>query len=112
MATAKQQGTQVRITAEHVRLFKLAMAIREAGEDEEWEEAGGRRREFLNVSGELHDLLGLALWDLPVTSECVERDAVSWPVRQALEAAMAQEAAGRASDAAAWRVMAKFRGQT
>ena len=83
MATIKQQGTQVRITAEHVRLFKLAMAIREAGEHEP------------NVSVELHDQLGLALWDLPVTSDSVEMDPVSWPVRLALEAAMAQEAAGR-----------------
>jgi hypothetical protein len=83
MATAKARAGAIRITAEHVRLFKLAMANREAGKDDP------------NVSVELHDRLGLALWDLPVTSDSVEMDPVSWPVRLALEAAITQEAAGR-----------------
>jgi hypothetical protein len=82
-ATKKPTNGSITITDEHIWLFKLAMAIREAGEHEP------------NVSVELHDQLGLALWDLPVTSDSVERDPVSWPVRLALEEAMAQEAAGR-----------------
>jgi hypothetical protein len=85
-----------RITPEAIQLFRWAKAIWEDDGDLEWEEDGGRRREFLTTSGMLHDELGLQLWDLPVLSESVENDPVSWPWRRALdEAAMAEEAAGR-----------------
>jgi hypothetical protein len=86
----------VHITDEALRLYRWAKSIEESGDSEIWESEGGRKREFLNISGALDELLGLQLWDSPLLSENVQRDPVSWPLRQALEeAAMAEEAAGR-----------------
>src|SRR3954453_11364183 len=93
MATAKQPTGPIKITDEMVRSFRLVMAIKASDGDLAWEEDGGRRHEYLDAAGRLHhDLLGLQLWDLPVTSDNVERDAVSWPIFQALQAAAAQDA--------------------
>jgi hypothetical protein len=97
VATIKEpRPGSIRITDEQLRLYGWAMSIRDCDGDLEWEEDGGRRREFLNISGALHQLLGLQLWDTPVTSDLVERDPASWPVRQALEeAAEAEERQGK-----------------
>jgi hypothetical protein len=96
VATVKQRGAALRVPDEAVELFRWAMSIKESPAYDAWEEDGGRHREFLNVSGALDRLLGLELWDLPVTSDSVERDPVSWPLRQALDqAAESQEREGR-----------------
>src|SRR3954464_2167598 len=79
------------ITDEHVELFRWAMSIKESPDFDAWESEGGRHREFLNVSGALDQLCGLALWATPITSDNVEMDPVSWPLRQALEEAAESE---------------------
>ena len=50
-----------KITPEAVALFRLGLEIIEAGDDELWEEEGGRRREYLDADKRLcWVLLGLA----------------------------------------------------
>jgi|SRR4051794_33921543 hypothetical protein len=83
------------ITAEHVALYRWAKSIEESGDSEVWESDGGRQREFLNVTSALEQLVGLQLWDSSLFSENVQNDAVSGPVRAALEAAaMVEERQG------------------
>jgi hypothetical protein len=97
MATRKQTNGAVRITDEMVRTFRWVMAIKEAGDDLEFEEDGGRRHEYLNVASRLHhDLLGLQPWDSPVTSDLAWKDPVTGPWLKALEEATErQESAGK-----------------
>jgi hypothetical protein len=48
--------TKSRITPEAVALFKRARALYD--QQENWEEDGGRRREYLAVTRDLHSLMG------------------------------------------------------
>jgi hypothetical protein len=53
-----------RITAEAIELFRRAYEIEQAGDASEiWEESGGQRRAYLNVSAGLYELLGLQIWE-------------------------------------------------
>jgi hypothetical protein len=51
------------ISREMVDLFRRARAIQARGLDEKWEDQGGRRREFLTVTTDLHRALGRRPWD-------------------------------------------------
>ena len=51
-----------RITPEAVALFRQCEDIRATGCDEYWEHEGGRRREYLDASKALDQLLGLPPW--------------------------------------------------
>jgi hypothetical protein len=49
------------VTPEMIALFKKAEALRWGVET--WEEDGGTRRTFMNLSSELHTLLGRHVWE-------------------------------------------------
>jgi hypothetical protein len=55
-----------RITPEAIALFRQLRNIQLAGHDEIWEQAGGRRREFIDGCVELHDQLGRRPWQTDV----------------------------------------------
>jgi hypothetical protein len=87
-------GAGVRITPEMVELWRWQQSILDSGQDEVWEEQGGRQREWHNVTSALHSLLNLELWDSTVHS--CDGDPRVEPLRRALvEAAEAQERQGR-----------------
>lgn len=48
-----------KITDEVIRLYKAACAIEDTGAHERWEEDGGRRSEYLDLTKALHRALGL-----------------------------------------------------
>jgi hypothetical protein len=50
------------LTSEMIALYRRARAIQRQGLDEKWEDEGGKRREYLTVSTDLHRLLGRKLW--------------------------------------------------
>jgi hypothetical protein len=55
----------MKVTPEAVELFRRAIAIEQSGDaSEAWEEEGGKRREYLNLSVELHRALALKIWEL------------------------------------------------
>jgi hypothetical protein len=58
----KSKARQHLITDEVVALFSKCCEIQKFGDEEFWAEDGGRRREYLDASGELHRLLGLKPW--------------------------------------------------
>ena len=51
-----------RITPDVVDAFERVEAIRDAGQDEAWEDEGGRRLEMLDVEALVQRALGLPLW--------------------------------------------------
>jgi hypothetical protein len=55
-----------------VALFRRGCEILAAGDDERWEEEGGRRREFLDLASSLHRRLGLRPWQHDVFEVDVE----------------------------------------
>ena len=52
------------VTAQLVELWRELRAIATAGADQCWEEAGGRRAEFLSKHLELDRALGMKLWQM------------------------------------------------
>jgi hypothetical protein len=65
----KHRYTRPHLTEHCVRLFMQCAEIREAGDDAEWEENGGRRGELRDTQSELHRLLCLPPWALSPTYE-------------------------------------------
>jgi hypothetical protein len=61
-----------RITPEAIELFRRAHEIERSGDASEVWEPDGRRREYLNLSVELHKLLGLQIWELSPLSVDVD----------------------------------------
>jgi hypothetical protein len=51
------------VTAEMAALFRRGRDLVAAGGDRRWEEDGGRRREFLELSSLLHYQLGRRTWE-------------------------------------------------
>jgi hypothetical protein len=49
-----------------VALWKRAQEILATKAEQKWEEEGGRRREFLDLAVELHELLDRRLWEVDV----------------------------------------------
>lgn len=47
------------ITDEVIRLYQAARAIEETGAHERWDENGGRRREYFELTKDLHKALNL-----------------------------------------------------
>lgn len=65
MATKRrpiERPFRARITPELIELWRRIRAIQAADLDEVWEDAGGRRREYLDATVELHGGLGLTPW--------------------------------------------------
>ncbi len=52
-----------RITREAIALFKRVEAMLDEGADEQWEEEGGHRREYLDALSELDRELRLRPWE-------------------------------------------------
>ncbi len=64
------------ITPRAVELFKHALEIEACDDDEFWEENGGRKREYLDVTVQLHRALGLKAYE-PSPLDC-DGDPPSW----------------------------------
>jgi hypothetical protein len=96
-----------RISPEMLAAYQRALEILEAGGDEDWEEEGGNRREYLNLSMLLHRALGRKPWmydvlDIDLGDPDVDEDPGDlgdW--RGAVGAARALEAARKRGRAAA-----------
>ncbi len=56
-------GSDPHITSEMLELFRRCREIVAAGDDRHWEDEGGHRREFLELSSQLHYQLGLKPWE-------------------------------------------------
>src|SRR5215470_6627047 len=56
----------VRITPAMVTLWKRGQEILATKAEQKWEEEGGRRREFLDLAVELHELLDRRPWEVDV----------------------------------------------
>ncbi len=65
------------ITPEAIELFRRGLQIQERGLDEEWEEDGGRRREYLDLSSALAAALGRNKPWLPCVLD-VGEDVPAW----------------------------------
>jgi hypothetical protein len=91
------------ITDEMLQLFRVGMEIREAGDDERWEEEGGRKQEYYATVTALERLLQRKPWEVCVLD--ADRSAPpapgdardlrgwrsAWEIREALEAAAQAE---------------------
>jgi hypothetical protein len=94
------RSAHARITPEIIALWRRILEIQDSGADEEWEEAGGRRRELLDADRDLCSALGLSPWhtspaDVPSQGppepwEDPGRFALAQELRRALEAAAAK----------------------
>src|SRR5690242_1476622 len=92
------RSTRPRITPELVELYRRCLEIIEAGQDEAWEDEGGRRRELLDAHVALMSGLGLRPWHYsplwvsldgpPAPHADPERHALAQQLRRALEAAL------------------------
>jgi len=60
------RSTKYRITPEMVALFRRAREIEAADNHNFWEAEGGRKREWYDISVELHAMLGRKLWQTDV----------------------------------------------
>src|SRR5512139_908619 len=58
--TPTGRRSKARVTPEAVALFKRALALYD--QQDAWEEDGGRRREYLEVTCDLQDVLGRTPW--------------------------------------------------
>src|SRR6476661_1998894 len=65
-STPIDRGRRVQITLAMVALWKRAQEILATKAEQKWEEEGGRRREFLDLAVELHELLDRRLWEVDV----------------------------------------------
>ena len=61
--TRIKRAVRSRVTDEAVALFRLCEDIADAGQDEKFEDEGGRRREYLDADSALARLLGLKPWE-------------------------------------------------
>src|SRR5207245_10334054 len=64
--TPIDRGRRVQITPAMVVLWKRGQEILATNAEQKWEEEGGRRREFLDLAVELHELLDSRQWDVDV----------------------------------------------
>jgi hypothetical protein len=87
------------VTADMVALFRRGREILAAGDDRRWEDEGGRRREFLDLTSLLHQRLGRRPWQCDVfdvaddagpSADDDERSAIA--ARRALVRAIGDEA--------------------
>src|SRR5437899_236414 len=60
------RGRRVQITLAMVALWKRGQEILATKAEQKWEEEGGRRREFLDLAVELHELLDRRPWEVDV----------------------------------------------
>jgi hypothetical protein len=60
------RGRRVQITLAMVALWKRGQEILATKAEQKWEEEGGRRREFLDLAVELHELLDRRSWEVDV----------------------------------------------
>jgi hypothetical protein len=58
-----RQRKQQRITPYAVELFRGLIEIEQAGLHDRWEEQGGQRRRYLDLSMTLDQELGLRVWE-------------------------------------------------
>ena len=65
-----RRDPRIRLAPEAVKLFRVIEEIRDSGNEERWEDEGGRRRESLDAEKSLRRLLGLG-WPaiLPTDAE-------------------------------------------
>ena len=54
-----RRDPRIRLAPEAVKLFRVIEEIRDSGDEERWEDEGGRRRESLDAEKSLRRLLGL-----------------------------------------------------
>jgi hypothetical protein len=78
--TPIDRGRRVQITPAMVALWKRGQAILATKAEQKWEEEGGRRREFLDLAVELHELLDRRPWEVGAAA-----------ARRALVAALQQQ---------------------
>jgi hypothetical protein len=78
------------ITSEMIVLFRRGREIVAAGDDRLWEDEGGHRREFLELSSQLQQKLGRRPWEGSVFF--ASTDARTVAARRALAAAAASTA--------------------
>jgi len=64
--TPIDRGRRVQVTPAMVALWKRGQEILATKAEQKWEEEGGRRREFLDLAVELHELLDRRPWDVDV----------------------------------------------
>jgi len=64
--TPIDRGRRVQITLAMVALWKRGQEILATRAEQKWEEEGGRRREFLDLAAELHELLDRRPWEVDV----------------------------------------------
>jgi hypothetical protein len=64
--TPIDRGRRVQITLAMVALWKRGQEILATKAEQKWEEEGGRRREFLDLAVELHELLDRRPWEVDV----------------------------------------------
>ena len=64
--TPIDRGRRVQITPAMVALWKRGQEILATKAEQKWEEEGGRRREFLDLAVELHELLDRRPWEFDV----------------------------------------------
>jgi hypothetical protein len=64
--TPIDRGRRVQITPAMVVLWKRGQEILATKDEQKWEEEGGRRREFLDLAVELHELLDRRPWEVDV----------------------------------------------
>jgi hypothetical protein len=64
--TPIDRGRRVQITPAMVALWKRGQEILATKAEQKWEEEGGRRREFLDLAVELHELLDRRPWEVDV----------------------------------------------
>ena len=64
--TPIDRDRRVQITPAMVALWKRGQEILATKAEQKWEEEGGRRREFLDLAVELHELLDRRPWEVDV----------------------------------------------
>ena len=64
--TPINRASKSQITPECVEQFRVAKAIYDADQENEWEEDGGKRRAFLDACVALHTLLRRKSWQTDV----------------------------------------------
>jgi hypothetical protein len=98
--TPIDRGRRVQITPAMVALWKRGQEILATKAEQKWEEEGGRRREFLDLAVELHELLDRRPWEVDVfyvdaMKPSDDQDQGDWvgaaAARRALVAALQQQ---------------------
>jgi len=98
--TPIDRGRWVQIAPAMVALWKRGQEILATKAEQKWEEEGGRRREFLDLAVDLHELLGRRPWEVDVfyvdaMKPSDDQDQGDWvgaaAARRALVAALQQQ---------------------